>query len=45
MVGVDWQTRQVLLDDGAATFDYLVLAAGVVSAFAGVPDAAAMRSR
>ena len=41
VVGVDWQTREVLLDDGAATFDYLVLAAGVVSAFASVPDAAA----
>jgi NADH dehydrogenase len=38
---VDRQTRQVLLDDGAATFDYLVLAVGLVSAFAGVPGAAA----
>jgi NADH dehydrogenase len=39
---VDWQTQQVLLDDGsAAGFDYLVLAPGVVPAFAGVPGAAA----
>jgi NADH dehydrogenase len=41
VAGVDWQTRQVLLDDGsAAAFDYLVLAPGVVPAFAGVPGAA-----
>jgi NADH dehydrogenase FAD-containing subunit len=47
VVGVDWQTQQVLLDDdgAAATFDYLVLVAGVVSAFAGVPGAPPMRSR
>jgi NADH dehydrogenase len=39
---VDWQTQQVLLEDGsAAGFDYLVLAPGVVPAFAGVPGAAA----
>ena len=42
VVGVDWQTQQVLLDDGAAAaFDYLVLAPGVVPTFAGVPGAAA----
>ena len=42
VVGVDWQTQQVLLDAGdAAAFDYLVLAAGVVPALAGVPGAAA----
>jgi NADH dehydrogenase len=31
----------VLLEDGSAAFDYLVLAPGVVPAFAGVPGAAA----
>ena len=42
VVGVDWQTQQVLLDDGdAVAFDYLILAAGVAPAFAGVPGAAA----
>lgn len=39
---VDWPGHQVLLDDGgAAGLDYLVLAPGVVPAFAGVPGAAA----
>ena len=42
VAGVDWPGRKVLLDDGtAATFDYLVLAPGVVPAFAGIPGAAA----
>jgi NADH:quinone reductase (non-electrogenic) len=42
VAGVNWQTQQVLLEDGsAAGFDYLVLAPGVVPAFAGVPGAAA----
>jgi NADH:quinone reductase (non-electrogenic) len=42
VAGVDWPGRQVLLDDGtAAAFDYLVLAPGVVPAFAGIPGAAA----
>jgi NADH:ubiquinone reductase (H+-translocating) len=39
---VDWPGRRVLLEDGsAAAFAYLVLAPGVVPAFAGVPGAAA----
>jgi NADH dehydrogenase len=42
VAGVDWPGQQVLLDDGGAVgFDYLVLAPGVVPAFAGVPGAAA----
>ncbi|HET7244682.1 MAG TPA: NAD(P)/FAD-dependent oxidoreductase [Streptosporangiaceae bacterium] len=42
VVDVDWPGRRVLLEDGsAAAFDYLVLAPGVVPAFAGVPGAAA----
>jgi NADH:ubiquinone reductase (H+-translocating) len=42
VVGVDWPGQRLLLDDGAAAgFDYLVLAPGVVPAFAGVPGAAA----
>lgn len=41
-VDVDWPRQQVLLDDGtAAAFDYLVLAPGVIPAFAGIPGAAA----
>jgi NADH:quinone reductase (non-electrogenic) len=41
-VGVDWPGQRVLLEDGStAGFDYLVLASGVVPAFAGVPGAAA----
>ena len=41
VVDVDWRGQRVLLDDGdAAGFDYLVLAPGVVPAFAGVPGAA-----
>lgn len=40
VVDVDWQRRQVHLDDGAAVhFDYLVLATGVVPAFAAVSGA------
>lgn len=42
VASVDWPGRRVLLDDGGvAGFDYLVLAPGVVPAFAGVPGAAA----
>jgi len=42
VAGVDWQRQQVLLDDGSTVgFDYLVLAPGVIPAFAGVPGAAA----
>jgi NADH dehydrogenase len=42
VAGVDWQRQQVLLDDGGPVgFDYLVLAPGVVPAFADVPGAAA----
>jgi len=38
---VDWPSQRVLLEDGSAVgFDYLVLASGVVPAFAGVPGAA-----
>jgi NADH dehydrogenase len=41
VVDVDWPGQRVLLDDGTAVaFDYLVLAPGVVPAFAGVPGAA-----
>ena len=41
VMDVDWPGQKVLLDDGGAVgFDYLVLAAGVVPAFAGVPGAA-----
>jgi NADH:quinone reductase (non-electrogenic) len=40
VAGVDWPGRRVLLDDGDAVgFDYLVLASGVVPAFAGVRGA------
>jgi NADH:quinone reductase (non-electrogenic) len=42
VAGVDWPAQRVLLDDGSAVgFDDLVLAPGVVPAFAGVPGAAA----
>jgi NADH:ubiquinone reductase (H+-translocating) len=42
VVDVDWPGQQVLLGDGTTVgFDYLVLAPGVVPAFAGVPGAAA----
>jgi NADH:ubiquinone reductase (H+-translocating) len=42
VAGVDWPGQQVLLDDDTAVrFDYLVLAPGVVPAFADVPGAAA----
>lgn len=41
VVDVDWPGQQVLLDDSATVgFGYLVLALGVVPAFAGVPGAA-----
>jgi NADH:ubiquinone reductase (H+-translocating) len=41
VIDVDWPAQRVLLNDGSTVgFDYLVLAPGVVSAFAGVPGAA-----
>ena len=40
-VGIDWQRRELLLDDGDRLgFDYLVLAAGLEADFRGVPGAA-----
>jgi NADH:ubiquinone reductase (H+-translocating) len=41
VTGVDWDTRQVLLDgDGALPFDYLVVAAGACTNYFGIPGAA-----
>jgi NADH dehydrogenase len=42
VVGVDWPARAVLMDDGGRiAFDYLVLAAGAVTNYFGVPGAEA----
>jgi NADH:ubiquinone reductase (H+-translocating) len=41
VTGVDWQGRRLLLDGGASTlpFDRLILAAGAVASFFGIPGA------